>query len=110
MAVRIEPCDIGSEPSPSVPAEDSAADGWKTYTFLFFARSPSWSARIRIPEGPRRRRSSKLPELCHVQVRLSERRRATGTFRFMMTPALRTPKLGPRSARFPPGRMTYPSR
>ncbi len=40
MAIRVQPCDIGCEPSPSVPAETLLADGWKTY-LLFFAVSKS---------------------------------------------------------------------
>lgn len=36
--MRIQPYDIGCEPSPSVPAETVIQDGWKTY-LLFFAVS-----------------------------------------------------------------------
>lgn len=38
MAARVQPYDIGCEPSPSVPAEMVIQDGWKTY-LLFFAVS-----------------------------------------------------------------------
>ena len=38
MQPRVQPFDIGCEPSPSVPAETLLADGWKTY-LLFFAVS-----------------------------------------------------------------------
>jgi hypothetical protein len=38
MAARVQPYDIGCEPSPSVPAETVMQDGWKTY-LLFFAVS-----------------------------------------------------------------------
>jgi hypothetical protein len=40
MSTRVQPFDIGCEPSPSVPAETLLADGWKTY-LLFFAVSKS---------------------------------------------------------------------
>jgi hypothetical protein len=40
---RIQPFDIGCEPSPSVPAETLLADGWKTY-LLFFAVSKTTNA------------------------------------------------------------------
>jgi len=36
MATRVQPYDIGCEPSPSVPAETLLQDGWKTY-LLFWA-------------------------------------------------------------------------
>jgi hypothetical protein len=38
MGARVQPYDIGCEPSPSVPAETVFQDGWKTY-LLFFAVS-----------------------------------------------------------------------
>src|SRR6478736_4934736 len=38
MAARVQPYDIGCEPSPSIPAETLIQNGWKTY-LLFFAVS-----------------------------------------------------------------------
>jgi hypothetical protein len=38
MSARVQPYDIGCEPSPSVPAETVVQDGWKT-DLLFFAVS-----------------------------------------------------------------------
>ena len=43
MSITIQNCDIGCEPSPSVPAETLLQDGWSTY-LLFFAVSKSVGA------------------------------------------------------------------
>jgi len=48
MATRVQPFDIGCEPSPSVPAETLLADGWKTYLlFLAVSKSADCSGRLK---------------------------------------------------------------